>query len=193
MISSFQTSKVLDDLSNYVNDWNQAKKKLILIGGMNPNNIEQLYLDVLGNDSSVVVMTEVTSNVHQPNFITNIDTIITPFSHEDFLDFQPEILVTFGGMIVSKRIKAFLRKYQPKQHWHIDELRAYDTFGCLTKHFEVSPNSFLEPFLHQIQKVESDYLSKTLQVRNHRTTMHDAYLCKIPFSDLKVLKLFCRN
>ncbi|MEN9489446.1 MAG: hypothetical protein RL494_1711, partial [Bacteroidota bacterium] len=110
-------NKEFENLAVFENQWNQAKKKLILIGGCNPNFISQSILDVLANDNSVVVMTEVTSNVHHPNFITNIDTIITPFTEEDFIDFQPEILVTIGGMIVSKRIKAFLRKYKPQQHW----------------------------------------------------------------------------
>ena len=91
-------------------------------------------------------MTETTSNLHNPKFINTIDTIITPFVHEDFLEFQPDILVTFGGMIVSKRIKAFLRKYKPGNHWHIDELRAYDTFESLTKHFKVKPNLFFQSF-----------------------------------------------
>ena len=87
-------------------------------------------------------MTETTSNLHHETFISNIDTIITPFTTEDFEHFKPEILVTFGGMVVSKRIKAFLRKYQPNEHWHIDELRAYDTYGCLTNHFETNANEF---------------------------------------------------
>ena len=91
-------------------------------------------------------MTEVTSNAHHSNFLTNIDTIITPFSEEDFNHFQPDILITIGGMIVSKRIKAFLRKHKPKEHWHIDELRAYNTFDCLSQHFEMTPNAFFEEF-----------------------------------------------
>jgi 2-succinyl-5-enolpyruvyl-6-hydroxy-3-cyclohexene-1-carboxylate synthase len=48
--------------------------------------------------------------------------------------------------MISKRIKAFLRKYKPKHHWHIDSLRAYDTFNALTKHFEVEPNVFFDAF-----------------------------------------------
>jgi 2-succinyl-5-enolpyruvyl-6-hydroxy-3-cyclohexene-1-carboxylate synthase len=48
-----------------------------------------------------VVLTETTSNVH-PTFINTIDTLIT-FTNEEFEDFRPEILVTFGGMIVSKQ------------------------------------------------------------------------------------------
>jgi 2-succinyl-5-enolpyruvyl-6-hydroxy-3-cyclohexene-1-carboxylate synthase len=58
-----------------------------------------------------------------------------------------QILVTFGGMIVSKRIKGILRKYKPKHHWHIDTLRAYDTFGALTHHFEFEPKCFFQSVL----------------------------------------------
>ncbi|MGB0432411.1 MAG: S41 family peptidase, partial [Bacteroidia bacterium] len=43
-------------------------------------------------------------------------------------ELQPDILITFGGMIVSKRIKRFLRDYQPKHHWNIDAKKATNTF-----------------------------------------------------------------
>lgn len=189
IISNAILNNELEDVSSFVTDWNSAKKKLVLIGGLHPNAVEQKFLDAFAKDNSVVVMTEVTSNVHHPNFITNIDTIITPFTNEDFLEFQPDILLTFGGMIVSKRIKAFLRKYQPKQHWHIDELRAYDTYGCLTKHFEVAPNNFFENFFSKTIKTESDYQEKLLKIRTLRAEKHIGYIDKIPFTDLKAFDI----
>ncbi|MEO8516659.1 MAG: 2-succinyl-5-enolpyruvyl-6-hydroxy-3-cyclohexene-1-carboxylic-acid synthase [Flavobacterium sp.] len=188
-IQLYSEEKQKNDDSSLVNEWNKAKKKLILIGGCDPNFIEQSVLDALGSDGSVVVMTEVTSNVHHPHFITNIDTIITPFTEDDFKDFQPEILITIGGMIVSKRIKAFLRKYQPKEHWHIDTLRAYNTFDCLTQHVEMSPNAFFEVFLPKTTPIESDYLSKALKIREIRAKRHAEYLSRIEFSDLKAFEL----
>ncbi|WP_298119174.1 2-succinyl-5-enolpyruvyl-6-hydroxy-3-cyclohexene-1-carboxylic-acid synthase [Flavobacterium sp.] len=189
VISNTHINKDIYAISNYANLWNQSQKKLVLIGGLNPNEIEQKYLNHLGNDVSVVVMTEVTSNVHHPNFITNIDTIITPFSEQDFIEFQPDILLTFGGMIVSKRIKAFLRKFQPKQHWHIDELRAYDTYGCLTKHFEITPNIFFENFFSKTVEIESNYQKELLKIRALRLEKHVDYLSKIPFTDLKAFDI----
>ncbi|MES2747529.1 MAG: 2-succinyl-5-enolpyruvyl-6-hydroxy-3-cyclohexene-1-carboxylic-acid synthase [Bacteroidota bacterium] len=187
--SSTVQELVLDEsLSSYANNWNQAKKKLILVGTNYPNAIDAAIINRLADDDSVVVMTETTSNLHHDNVISNIDTIITPFTHEDFLAFQPDVLVTFGGMIVSKRIKAFLRKYQPKQHWHIDDLRAYDTFGCLTKHFKVSPNVFFHSFFSLTERVESDYNANTHKVKLHRANKHQQYLDEIPFSDLKVFE-----
>jgi 2-succinyl-5-enolpyruvyl-6-hydroxy-3-cyclohexene-1-carboxylate synthase len=179
----------LENTSVFVNQWNQAQKKLFLIGGDKPHCIEQSILDQLANDSSVVVMTEVTSNVHHPHFITNIDTIITPFTEEDFKAFQPDILITIGGMIVSKRIKTFLRKYKPKEHWHIDELRAYDTFGCLTKHFEVSPAVFFTNFLPKTVAIKSDYLSFALALKKLRATKSAAYWKQMPFSDFKAFEV----
>lgn len=188
LVNLVPEKKLKPNVDEFIRLWNQSSKKMILIGGNDPKAIDQKYLDILGEDSSVVVMTEVTSNVHHDNFITNIDTIITPFIDDDFQNFRPEILVTFGGMIVSKRVKAFLRKYKPKQHWHIDELRAYNTFDSLTQHFEVTPNTFFEEFLSQTKSAESNYQFNALQLRSERAVKHEEYLNSIEFSDLKVFE-----
>ena len=184
------TSKefILENLSEYATLWNTSKKKLVLVGVNEPNAVEQQFLDLLANDPSVVVMIETTSNLHHSKFINTIDSIITPFTNEDFLDFQPEILVTFGGMIVSKRIKAYLRKYKAKHHWHIDDLRAYDTFGSLSKHFQLTPNLFFNSFFSLTQMVESDYNQKAQNIKALRQQKSLEYLAKIPFTDFKVFE-----
>ena len=189
MISTISKEFTIEEnLSEFAAIWNNSKKKLILVGVNEPNAVEQQFLDTLANDPSVVVMIETTSNLHHPKFINTIDTIITPFTNDDFLDFQPEILVTFGGMIVSKRIKAFLRKYQPNHHWHIDTLRAYDTFGCLNKHFEVTPNLFFQSFFPLTKMVESNYNQKSQEIKALRQQKSLEYLAKIPFTDFKVFE-----
>ena len=175
-----------DELIEFASIWNTAKKKLILVGENRPDQIDLEIINFLANDDSVLVMTETTSNLHHPSFLNSIDTIITPFSKEEFEELQPDILITFGGMVVSKRIKAFLRQYKPKHHWHIDTLRAYDTFGSLTKHFVADPNSFFNPFLSFTSPIESDYKAVFEKVNALRKVKHDQYLNKIPFSDFKV-------
>lgn len=177
---------LVDDIIVFTNIWNTSKKKLILVGECYPNAIDEKITAKLANDNSVVVMTETTSNWHNETFLNNIDTIITPFTNEDFEDFQPDILITFGGMVVSKRIKAFLRKYQPKHHWHIDTLRAYDTFGCLTNHIDINPNAFFNQILPFTNKIESDYRQKAQEIKTVRKLKHNEYISKIRFSDFKV-------
>ncbi|HEX8269844.1 MAG TPA: 2-succinyl-5-enolpyruvyl-6-hydroxy-3-cyclohexene-1-carboxylic-acid synthase [Flavobacterium sp.] len=177
-----------DKMSEAGKKWNSAKKKLILIGVNEANSISEKVIESWVADTSILVMTEVTSNLHHPSFITNIDTIITPFEDQDFRNLQPELLVTFGGMIVSKRVKSFLRQYRPKQHWHIDPLRAYDTFGCLTHHFETTAEEFFLNLAQNAQPVESTYWPDANQIRNLRERKHGEYLANIPFSDFKVFE-----
>ena len=190
-ISNFtndNTEKSLGDLTLFSEIWNQSTKKMVLVGVNEPKAIDEKTIDLLANDPSVVVLTETTSNLHHPSFIANIDTIITPFTAEDFKNFQPEILFTFGGMVVSKRIKAFLRKYQPKHHWHIDNLRAYDTFNALTHHFKIGPQLFFDQFLPLTQSAASNYAQQLESVKRSRKIKHEEYLSTIPFSDFKVFE-----
>ena len=192
-IIDFNTESKTFSLENSTMEtWNKATKKLVLVGELFPNSVEQRYLDILANDPSVVVLTEKTSNLHHPTFIDQIDTLITPFTEDDFKTFQPEILLTFGGMVVSKRIKAFLRKYKPAHHWHVDELRAYNTFGALTNHFETKINTFLSQLLTE-NSIESSYKSSIITIWNDRVAKHHEYTAKIPFSDFKVFDFICQN
>ncbi len=184
---------VLPELDTFVQHWNSAKRKMVLVGVNFPNFIEQQFLDVLAQDPSVMVFTETTSNIHHPEFFPSIDSIIAPIeksNHENqlFGDLQPEILLTFGGLVVSKKVKAFLREYKPKQHWHIDELRANDTFFALTQHFKTKVNHFFTSFLPRVQNVESGYADYWKGIKLAYEANRKDYLLSIPFSDLLVFK-----
>ncbi len=180
-----ETIQEKQDFNAFVAAWNSAPKKMILTGVNDPGVLSQDLVDFMGEEDSVLVLTETTSNLHHPNFIAHIDTLITPFSEEDFLQLQPDLLLTFGGMVVSKRIKTFLRKYKPKQHWHIDVLRAYDTFGALTEHIKSTPQSFFSFIKEQNTVNRSDYAPSIRHIFDYRTNRHWHYLSEAPFSDLK--------
>lgn len=178
-----------EDIKPLVTEWNTAKKKLVLVGVNNPDSISKEVIERFANDPSVVVMTETPSNLYHETFIGNIDTIITPFTKADFEAWQPDILLTFGGMVVSKRVKAWLRNYKPKHHWHIDTLRAYDTFGALTRHITADPDFFLSDFLPQTKEIKSNYNEIAQELKEYRKNKHDAYLSKIHFSDFKAFEI----
>lgn len=180
--------KTIENEAEFISIWNSAKQKIVLVGVNDANTIDTEILENLAADPSVVVLTETTSNLHHPSFINSIDTLITPFDDFDFQAFQPDILVTFGGMIVSKRIKGFLRKYKPQNHWHIDTLRAYDTFSALTKHFVMKPNEFFKSLLPKTEFTISDYSSRISEIYALRKVRKQEYLDKIAFSDFKVFE-----
>lgn len=178
------------NLSHYADRWNQSKRKLVLVGVNAPNAIAEKYLDWLARDPSVLVLCETTSNLHHRDFVTRIDNLIAPIENaadaeQQFKQLQPDILLTFGGMVVSKKIKAFLRNYQPQEHWHVDEKKALNTYFCLNKHFDVSPSVFFQTFESMTKPVDSPYRQHWLSVRQAHNTKHDQYMQTIPFSDLK--------
>ncbi|WP_027126622.1 2-succinyl-5-enolpyruvyl-6-hydroxy-3-cyclohexene-1-carboxylate synthase [Gelidibacter mesophilus] len=173
-------------LEQCLNAWRKSKRKMILIGEYTPNKIEQKWLNMLAKDESLIVLTETTSNIDHGSFIQSIDKLIAPLQKEDFIKLQPEILITFGGMLVSKKIKAFLREYQPKEHWHISETRAYDTFFCLTQHIKETPNYFFSEFLPKAKHVKSSYKNYWMAMKLERAKKHFNYTENLPFSDFKV-------
>ena len=182
-------TKIIENIDDVASVWNTSKRKLILIGGINEaNSVSKEILENFAKDPSIVVLTETTSNLHEPSFINSIDSLITPFDDFDFKELEPEVLITFGGMIVSKRIKAFLRKYKPAHHWHIDTLRAYDTFNALSKHFVMEPDDFFKELLPKTAFVSSKYFSKIDKIYDLRKIRKQEYLRKITFSDFKVFE-----
>lgn len=182
-LDSFDLS---EDLAPFQRKWNSSSRKMILVGVLPPNSVEQRFIEHLAKDKSVLVLTETTSNLHNENFISAIDQLITPLTEEDFKNLQPEVLLSFGGMVVSKRIKAFLRNYTPEEHWHVDSKKAYDTFFALTHHFKTPINKFLTEFLPKTNAVDSDYREQWLSLKSYRLQRHNIYETQIPYSDFMV-------
>lgn len=178
-----------DDIQKYAEIWNSTDKKMILVGTHFPEQTDQQLLNKLANEDAVMVLTETTSNLHHPNFFPSIDSIIAPIEKKSdkdihFKALQPKVLITFGGMIVSKKVKAFLRSYPPEHHWHVDSKKAYDTFFSLSHHFKMSISSFLKELLKDSQSVPSNYYSYWNTIRNAYILQRENYLNEIPFSDM---------
>ncbi|MAB49625.1 MAG: 2-succinyl-5-enolpyruvyl-6-hydroxy-3-cyclohexene-1-carboxylic-acid synthase [Flavobacteriaceae bacterium] len=190
-----RTEKIDDfEIKSLLDVWHSAKRKMILVGVLQPNSIEEQWIQELADDDSILVFTETTSNLHHPDFFPGIDKMIAPLNEEEFQSLQPDILLTFGGMIVSKKIKAFLRQYKPEDHWHVDLFKANDTFFCLDKHIKLTPNTFLRTFLPQVtHHTKSDYKTNWLKVRQKRRKLQDDYLKTIPFSDFTVFNTLLKS
>lgn len=177
------------DYGQLATEWNAAKKKMILVGVHSPDKELEDFLDKIAEDNSVLVLTETTSNLHNNRFVNSIDNLIFNLSDEEFKALQPDILLTFGGLIVSKKIKQFLRKYKPKQHWHVNELRALDTYFALNKHLKIDSHTFFSNFCKLVTYNENSSYEKTwIGYRNHTDEKHKEYLKIAPYSDLKVFE-----
>lgn len=175
----------------FVSAWKQSKRKLILVGVSHPEDINVKDLKFLNEDDSVIVMTETTSNLNSSRFFYSIDGILAPIEIDENKDvllkaLQPELLLTFGGMLVSKKLKAFLRTYKPSYHFHIHPYHANDTFFADVKHLPYKPEHFLRSIKDELIPQKSDYYIYWKSIFDERMKLSKVYLDQIPYSDFWV-------
>jgi 2-succinyl-5-enolpyruvyl-6-hydroxy-3-cyclohexene-1-carboxylate synthase len=178
----------LDDEAGILKEWGSAKKKMVICGLHKPDKKLNALLSKLATDDSVIIMTESTSNLFDEKFVSTIDGYFESLSDAEKKELQPEILVTLGGPVTTKKFKAYLRKYKPQQHWHISSASSHiDTYQSLTR---VLPVSELEVFsmLIKAKNPKSDYSKRIKQIEAKALKGLDKYLSQIPFSDLKVFQ-----
>jgi len=174
------------NISSFRNKWQNSIKKIILIGVSSPDLLCKKSIDLLVSDSSLLVLIENTSNVYHPSFCNKIDQLIAPLTNKELKEFRPEILITIGGMIISKKIKAIFRDNKPNEHWHIGIHDANDTFFCLTKHFKTSPNNIISKLYENFNENGSDFYNKWDLVISKRKEKHKKYLSNLIYCDFKV-------
>lgn len=176
----------IKNISSFRNKWQNSIKKIILIGVSSPEILCKKSIDLLASDSSLLVLTENTSNVYHPSFCNKIDQLIAPLTNKELKEFRPEILITIGGMIISKKIKAIFRDNKPKEHWHIGIHDANDTFFCLTKHFKTIPNNIISKLYENFNDNGTDYHNKWDLIISKRKEKHKKYLFELIYCDFKV-------
>ena len=182
----------LTDLDNFYKAINKASKIMILIGVSDGNILSKKSIQKINSCSSIIVMKEHTSNVFDESFISNIDRLIGPIelqSNSDSLfdELSPEIVISLGGMIVSKKIKSFLRNYKPQKHFHIGNNISKDSFYSGVNHIKTTANKFFENI--DLNKSDSRYFEKWNQLDNSKLDLHNRYMKVINFSDLKVFEI----
>ncbi|MDO4224285.1 MAG: 2-succinyl-5-enolpyruvyl-6-hydroxy-3-cyclohexene-1-carboxylic-acid synthase [Bergeyella zoohelcum] len=164
-------------------EWNLAKRIMILVGTRDYSEELESQLSQLVKNHSVVVLCEANSNLNNDKFFQHIDRYIYHFTEEDFQTYAPDLLITIGQNVVSKKVKQFLRKAQPKHHWHIDEHWHPDTYFCLTRKEEVRAEVFFNQLLNVVSLEPSSFFNLWDSLRDKKDKKHSEYLDKVPFSD----------
>ncbi|MCO5261120.1 MAG: 2-succinyl-5-enolpyruvyl-6-hydroxy-3-cyclohexene-1-carboxylic-acid synthase [Crocinitomicaceae bacterium] len=204
----YQTTEISDELPQEI-DWNkqyptlnseeitvikkglELPKKMILIGQMPKNPYFLEVLKIIADDTSFAILVENTSNLSSMKWVHCIDRTLQTINSEEELDFAPDLLITFGGAIVSKRIKAYLRKHQPKAHWKIGiDFPEMNTYEALTNSFQVSEAYFLDTLIRiKSDIIPNNYGSKWKQRDFIAQERAEQFLINTPFSDLKAIEV----
>ena len=175
--------KELEISSSLIAEWHTSQRIMILVGTRDYSAELESQLTQLVKNHSVVILTEANSNLYHDKFFRHIDRYIFNFSDEDYTHYAPDLLITIGQNVVSKKVKQFLRKAKPKQHWHIDEVWQPDTYYCLTEKLEVKPELFFSKLLNLINLEPRPYYNLWDVLRDKKDAKHLSFLNLVEFSD----------
>lgn len=164
-----------------------TRKVMVLVGQGRWSEGLRKNLERLAALPQVVVLTEATSNLDGPAYLTCIDRVIEGVNDANDDALRPDLLITFGGAVISKRIKGLLRTWKPGQHWNVDPgQRHADTYQSLTHDIAVQPDMFLAQLVEQVRPCESRYKQEWETLDRQTLGIHHNALRNAPWSDLAV-------
>lgn len=144
----------------YAERFGSYSKRMIIVGQLLPDNGLTEILEKLRKESDVVVLAEQLSNI--PVKETSVfDTVLYAASKKELEELTPDLVITLGGHIVSKRLKQFIRSAHIREHWHISPSgEVTDTFQRVTDIVRSDNKTFLHYLAERLSCLEEKEFSR---------------------------------
>ena len=138
------------------------RKILVVAGTHRPNEDLKETISRCILDKNLVFFPDISSNLLNINGkISLAELTINGLSGADTEDFAPDLVISFGGPVVSKTMKNFLKSNSVREHWHLcGHTSSADTFQKLTEVFDISAAGFFKSILeNKIVNFDKDYFN----------------------------------
>jgi len=176
-------------INELLTDFNSSRKIMLLTGLSLPDSELNREIQSFQKKSGALILTESTSNLHLEESITGIDRLLVTLSESEEREFVPDLLITYGTNIISKKIRFLLRKIKPSKHWHIDNSNdLLDTFMSLTRLVVSEPVDFFKVFNQHLSQEDSSYAQKWYARENQLLKLGAEYGKNCAFSDFSALQ-----
>ncbi|RFS14586.1 2-succinyl-5-enolpyruvyl-6-hydroxy-3-cyclohexene-1-carboxylic-acid synthase [Emticicia sp. C21] len=183
---------------NFYGIWRSCDKKLIIVGQQQNTELSKVLKNI-SDEFSIPVLSDIISNVSFEHVISAHDVFFSS-KNENFLEsLAPDLIITCGKSVISKNLKQFIRKYQPRYHFHIQENpELIDPFQTLTHKVEVSDQYFFETLFSDLDIMKfkegddddenSEYFARW-QAANQKSQLKlSKFLLNSPYSEFKTVK-----
>jgi len=181
------------DMQSFATKWECYPKRMIVVGQLPPDHGLHEVLAQLAQQNDVVILAEHLANLPLSKVTGHFDAVLSSMSAEEQAAFVPDLVITVGGHITSKRVKQFLRKHTIREQWDIrPNGHVVDTYQSLTAVVPVEADWFFRLLSECIDSKPAfhDYASqweeRSLQIEHQLQN----YVSKQPFSDLKAVAAF---
>ncbi|MGE4585862.1 MAG: 2-succinyl-5-enolpyruvyl-6-hydroxy-3-cyclohexene-1-carboxylic-acid synthase [Mangrovibacterium sp.] len=189
-ISRVQQLMPEEEMQELVRCFNRYSRVLVLAGQQEPDTELEKQLGQLSRKSGINVLHEPLSNMKDAAFCGNIDMLITALHNHRAEDYVPELLISFGGQLVSKQVKQFLRRHPPREHWHLSRSGAHhDTYRALSRLIVMPPAPFFSQLLEHAAIKDKAYARRWKTLEQEVSLRSEGFTDQAPFSDLKVFRI----
>jgi 2-succinyl-5-enolpyruvyl-6-hydroxy-3-cyclohexene-1-carboxylate synthase len=188
-------SSVVDSLAAEI----LRSKKVLIIGGFyQPSPGLNSALGCLAEFENIAVMHEAQSNISDRNYIANIDSVLSEMTDAEKKDLVPDIVITFGGSLVSRMVKSWLRTAPGLEHWHVGRRgHSVDCFKALTKRIETMPETFFEQLRWamdmKLASAQSSYKSDFARLSGRAVIFRQKFVEGIDWSDMKAMAMLIES
>jgi 2-succinyl-5-enolpyruvyl-6-hydroxy-3-cyclohexene-1-carboxylate synthase len=174
---------VLKEIGRSLELLQQAERIMVLVGQHIYDDFSS-QLEVFNQLNQVVVLTESHANVNIENSFPCIDRLIMGLGGNAQQMLAPDVLITVGTNIISRKIKAILRKVKPKHIQVGVNEKPMDTFDCLEVQCNLTPQDFFNS-LNEIRS-KSEWKNDLISIQENQVKQVEAWLPSAVFSDLTV-------
>lgn len=164
--------QVSAETQNVLSEFLKEQQKVLIIAGADRYTaVEELLLVALSIHYNVVIIAENITNLKAPHFINQPELIFasTSDSHKEL---EPELIVTLGGQVVSKKTRLFVQARNLIPVLVLDFFPE-DLFSELTLNIDVES--------------EYKYLSEWKRIEKEALEKLDIFLTAYPFSNFTAL------
>lgn len=175
--------------------WENSKGILIVVGGFKNRNLQlEKVLQKVSEQSNVIVLTESVSNTYGSNFNNQIDSSIEIINDLKAKDFIPDLVITLGAGVVSKKLKFWLRGIK-HEHWHLSQSsQHWDIFQSLSKVIQIDETDFFSYFSEISSEIKpSTFKEKWLKLHLQTKQVLKVFLNQYKFNDFLVFDFIIKN
>ncbi len=162
----------------------KAPRCMIIAGQMPPTAVWTARVSC--ERPNLVWIAETLANRGVPTTVHScIDSLLASIPSAHLGSLRPELLITYGGHIISKRLKRFLRQHRPPEHWHISpDGGIVDLYGSLTQVIETEPLEFLQEIFFGMPEAPASTSDYATRWRTHAARLEQP---EFPWSEMRVV------
>ncbi len=189
----FLAKETMQELAQYA----QGKRILLVAGFLPPQSRLQKSVATLSKFSNVSIMAETISNLHLEIENYSIDSSLCHLDKISLQKVAPDIIISIGGSLISRRLKEWLRSCTNSEHWMITEdYTVADCFKSLTKIIHTEPYAFIRQFSGALRRYQSkcnieipQYKKLWETIRKESAQLNEDYIKTCGWSDLKAFSI----